>query len=243
MFSAVAFGFATGFHCIGMCGPIALSMGMTKTQALKYQLQNIIYNLGRIVMYALLGAILGIVGKGFEVVGVQRYVTIAVGVMFVLMAIFSFGGKDFATKIPLLNKILLWIKMNLGKFLQRQNLGGRFITGLLNGLLPCGMVYVALTASLAMGGVWQGALYMFLFGVGTVPFMFAVVYFGALLTQGFRQKILKIVPILMLIMGGLFILRGLELGIPYLSPPKKSLRIKPEKLHQIPYMKTHNTHH
>lgn len=226
--SALGLGFATGFHCVGMCGPIALSMGLTKSQALKFQLHNFSYNLGRILMYAFLGAVLGLIGQGFEMAGIQKPLTIAVGGLMMIMAFFSFGGKDFATKIPFVGTILFLIKKNLGRFLQRQNISGRFITGMLNGLLPCGMVYVALTASLASGGVWQGALYMFLFGVGTFPFMFAVVLFGGLLTQNFRNKVLRLMPVLMLILGGLFIIRGLQLGIPYLSPPKESLELKTE---------------
>ncbi|MDY6026264.1 sulfite exporter TauE/SafE family protein [Bergeyella zoohelcum] len=227
--SALGLGFATGFHCVGMCGPIALSMGMTKTQALKFQLHNLSYNFGRISMYALLGAVLGLVGQGFEMAGVQQPLSIGVGIIMMLMAAFSFGGKDFATKIPFINGLLYTVKKNLGKFLQRQNLSGRFITGLLNGLLPCGMVYVALTASLAAGGVWQGVAYMALFGMGTFPFMFAVVLFGGFITQKLRNSVLKLVPMLMFVMGVLFVLRGLDLGIPYLSPPKESLELKTDK--------------
>ena len=88
--SALGLGFATGFHCVGMCGPIALSMGMTKTQALKFQLHNLSYNFGRISMYALLGGVLGLVGQGFEMAGVQQPLSIGVGIIMMLMAAFSF---------------------------------------------------------------------------------------------------------------------------------------------------------
>ncbi|MGA9211939.1 sulfite exporter TauE/SafE family protein [Kaistella sp.] len=223
--SALGLGFASGFHCIGMCGPIALSMGLTKKQATNYYLQNLTYQLGRIVTYALLGAILGIVGKGFEMAGFQQYLTIAVGVLLILMAIFSFGGKDFASKISFLSKFLFKIKMNLGKLLQKADYRSRFSTGILNGFLPCGMVYMALTASLASGGIWQGATFMALFGLGTLPFMFAIVLLGNLMTAAFRIKILKFVPVMMIVLGGLFILRGLEIGIPYISPKKEAMQV------------------
>ncbi|MCC2589373.1 sulfite exporter TauE/SafE family protein [Chryseobacterium sp. MFBS3-17] len=225
LLSALILGFASGFHCIGMCGPIALSMGLTREQALNFQLQNITYNLGRICTYALLGALLGIVGEGFHVAGIQRYLTIGVGLLLMIMAVFSFGGKDFASKIPFLSKFLLSVKMNLGKYLQRPGYSSRFITGLLNGFLPCGMVYMALTASLAAGGIWQGALYMATFGLGTFPFMFAVVFFGSMMSSAFRLKVLKIVPIVMLILGGLFVLRGMELGIPLVSPKEEAMQV------------------
>ena len=223
--SAIGLGFASGFHCIGMCGPIALSMGLTKKQATNYYLQNLTYQFGRIFTYSLLGTLLGIVGQGFEMAGFQQYLTITVGILLILMAIFSFGGNDFASKIPFLSKLLLQVKMNLGKLIQKADYRSRFTTGILNGFLPCGMVYMALTASLAAGGIWQGASFMALFGLGTLPFMFAVVLLGNLMTTAFRIKILKFVPVLMIVLGGLFILRGLEIGIPYISPKKEALKI------------------
>lgn len=225
LFAALALGFASGFHCIGMCGPIALSLGLTKKQATNYYLQNLTYQFGRIVTYAFLGAVLGIVGQGFELAGFQQYLTVGVGVVLIVMALFSFGGKDFASKIPFFSTFLFKIKKNLGKILQKADYRSRFTTGVLNGFLPCGMVYMALTASLAAGGIWQGAVFMALFGFGTLPFMFAVVLAGNLMTAAFRIKILKFVPVMMVVLGGLFVVRGLEMGIPYLSPKKESLQI------------------
>lgn len=225
IFSALALGFASGFHCIGMCGPIALSMGLTKKQASNYYLQNLTYQFGRITTYSFLGAILGIVGQGFRFAGFQSYLTVLVGILLVTMALFSFGGKDFASKIPFLSKFLFRVKMNLGKLLQKADYKSRYLTGILNGFLPCGMVYMALTASLAAGGIVQSAGFMALFGLGTLPFMFAIVLVGNLMTTAFRIKVLKIIPIVMIILGGLFILRGLQLNIPYISPPANSLML------------------
>jgi sulfite exporter TauE/SafE len=181
--------------------------------------------LGRIATYSFLGAILGIIGQGFQMAGFQQYLTIGVGVLLIVMALFSFGGKDFASKIPFLSGLLLKVKINLGKLLQKADYKSRFSTGILNGFLPCGMVYMALTASLAAGGIWQGSFFMALFGLGTLPFMFAVVLVGNLMTQTFRIKILKFVPFMMILLGALFILRGLEIGIPYVSPKKEALQI------------------
>ncbi len=223
--SALGLGFASGFHCIGMCGPIALSLGLSRKQAANFYLQNLTYQFGRIFTYSLLGAILGIVGAGFEMSGFQNILTIIAGILLIVMAVFSFGGKDFASKIPFLSKFLYSVKMNLGKFLQKSDYRSRFLTGIMNGFLPCGMVYMALTASLAAGGIWQSSVFMMLFGLGTLPFMFGIVLAGNLVTQAFRAKVLKIIPILMILLGGLFILRGLELGIPYISPSNSSMHV------------------
>lgn len=223
--SALGLGFASGFHCIGMCGPIALSMGLTRKQATNFYLQNLTYQFGRIVTYAFMGALLGIVGQGFHMAGFQQYLTIVVGILLIVMALFSFGGKDFASKIPFLSKFLFKVKLNLSKLLTKADYKSRFTTGILNGFLPCGMVYMALTASLAAGGVWQGASFMALFGLGTLPFMFAVVLVGNLMTASLRSQVLKVIPVMMIILGGLFVLRGMEIGIPYISPKKEALQI------------------
>lgn len=225
IFAALGLGFATGFHCIGMCGPIALSLGLSKSQQVNFHLQNLTYQFGRIFTYTLLGAVVGIVGEGFHLAGFQQYITVFAGILLIIMALFSFGG-DFASKIPAINNALLSVKINLGKFLQKKDYTSRFLTGVLNGFLPCGMVYMALTASLAAGGIWQSALFMTVFGLGTFPFMFAVVLFGNLINTATRNKILKFVPIFMLVLGGLFILRGLEIGIPYISPKKEALKVE-----------------
>lgn len=236
--AALGLGFASGFHCIGMCGPIALTLGLTRNQALKFQIQNLTYNLGRITTYTILGALLGIFGETFSFAGLQQYLTIFAGICLIVMALFSFGGKDFASKIPLLTRGLQKVKSLLGALLQRSDLKSRYLTGIVNGLLPCGMVYMALTASLAAGGIYQSALFMLLFGLGTFPFMFMVVYAGSLMTQALRIKILKWVPVLMIILGMLFIVRGLELGIPYLSPKKEALEIR----HNDSQMHHHGDH-
>lgn len=105
-----------------------------------------------------------------------------------------------------------------------------FFTGLLNGLLPCGAVYAALTASVAMGSVVGGAIFMFFFGLGTIPLMFAAVIMGNVITLKTRQKVLKLLPFLMIILGILFILRGLDLGIPFISPTSESLQLGNEEI-------------
>ena len=101
---------------------------------------------------------------------------------------------------------------------------------------------MALTASLAAGGVWQGAIFMALFGLGTFPFMFAVVFFGNMMSAAFRIKVLKIIPVMMIILGGLFVLRGLELGIPLVSPKEEAMQVihnDSEKHHQGDHSSCH----
>ncbi len=226
LIAAIILGFTTSFHCIGMCGPIALSLGLSKKQATNYYLQNILYQLGRVFTYTIMGLLLGLLGKSFQLIGFQSYLSIFSGIVLMTMAFFSFGGKDFASKIKPISKILLKIKMKLGKYLQKTDVVSRFTTGVLNGFLPCGMVYAALTAALAANGVVQSALFMMFFGLGTIPFMFAIVLLGDVINLSFRNRVMKIVPIFIFLMGFFFVLRGLNLDIPMLSPSHNHMKIE-----------------
>ena len=205
--------------------PIALSMGLTKQQQTNFYLQNLTYQFGRILTYTVLGAILGIIGEGFEMAGFQQVLTISVGIMLIIMALFSFGGKDFVSRIPFINNALLKVKNQSGPVITESRLQIPFYNRITEWSLPCGMVYMALTASLAAGGVWQGLLLWEFSDLELFHFMFAVVLVGNLMNQALRIKVLKVIPIVMIILGGLFILRGMEIGIPYLSPASEAMGI------------------
>lgn len=224
--TALLLGFTTGFHCIGMCGPIALSLGLSKKQATNYYAQNLLYQLGRVFTYTFMGLALGLLGKSFQLIGLQSYLSVFSGIVLMMMAFFSFGGKDFATHLKPLSKILFQLKLKLGKFMQKTDYSSRFITGILNGFLPCGMVYVALTASLGANGILKSTLFMTFFGLGTLPFMFAIVLIGNVINQGLRNRMMKIIPVFMFLIGVFFVLRGLNLDIPYLSPSHDHMKIE-----------------
>lgn len=192
-------------------------------------MRNLTYQSGRVTTYTLLGALLGIVGFGVSFAGLQNPLSIAVGIMIILMALLpkNLGADNLGVKS--FSKLMYKIKMGLGKFLRRKNYSSLYITGLLNGLLPCGAVYAALTGSMAMGSVGGGAIFMFFFGLGTIPLMFASVLMGNVVSLQTRQRILKFLPYLMILLGILFILRGLNLNIPYISPSGASLEINGEE--------------
>lgn len=223
--ASISLGFATGFHCLGMCGPIALTIGMNRNRQIKYYLSNFSYQLGRITTYVILGIFAGLVGQGFGLALSQRWVSVATGILLILMSISGIkkdGGVNIYIKI--LENILNKIRQRFSQLMQKNSIQSRFGLGLLNGLLPCGMVYVALTSSIGTGNWSSAALFMFFFGLGTFPFMFCMVMFGSFMTQTLRVKILKGMPFVMSILGILFILRGMDLDIPYLSPPQDALQ-------------------
>lgn len=222
---AITIGLTSSLHCVGMCGPIALSLGLDAENKFKFTFRNLTYQFGRITTYTILGALLGIVGESFSFVGLQSYLSIFIGVLMIIMVMIPKFYENGATSLKPINKIMLKVKMLLGKYLIKKNTKSLYIVGLLNGLLPCGTVYASLTAAIAMGSVLKSSLFMLFFGLGTLPLMFATVLFGNFLSVSQREKILKILPIITIILGVLFILRGLELNIPYISPSPESLQL------------------
>jgi sulfite exporter TauE/SafE len=208
-----------------MCGPIALSLGLESQNKLKFTLRNLTYQLGRVTTYTILGAILGLIGESFSFVGLQNYLSILIGVLMIIMVMIPKFYENGATQLLPINALMVKVKLSLGKFLIKKDSSSLYIVGVLNGLLPCGMVYASLTAAIGLGSVYKSALFMFFFGLGTLPLMFATVLFGNFLSVKQRQTILKILPIITLILGVLFILRGLELNIPFISPAKEALQL------------------
>lgn len=229
LIAALGLGLASSLHCVGMCGPIAFSLGLNPDNKVDFAFRNFTYQFGRITTYSILGTILGVLGKGISFAGLQQPLSIAVGVLMILMVAMpkNLGTTNFGFK-PLTN-IMFKVKQGLGKFIRKKSYSSLYITGLLNGLLPCGPVYAALTGSIAMGSILGGASFMFMFGLGTVPLMFATVFMGNFVSLSVRQKILKIYPVFMIILGLLFILRGLDLGIPFISPTQEALQIEAEE--------------
>ena len=222
LYTALSLGLLGGFHCIGMCGPIAFSIGLDATNKFKFYSQNILYQLGRITTYSLLGGIVGIVGKSFNIAGYQKYISIFAGILLILMVLLPGKTTEIGDNFKPMNKI----KIFLGRFLKRKDNTSRYLTGVLNGFLPCGAVYVALTSSIASGGIIQGMMFMSMFGLGTFPFMFITTLTGKFIGAKIRFKILKIFPYFIVLIGILFILRGLGLGIHLVSPSNQALKLE-----------------
>jgi uncharacterized protein len=215
LWTALVLGFLGSFHCIGMCGPIALAVGGKNGQT--FLQKKIIYNLGRSLTYAMLGFLIGSLGFSLSLAGVQQGVSIAMGLLVVIFSI-SYKKADKFLTIPALSGIVNWIKSLLGKYLRSGSRLAFFSTGLVNGLLPCGMVYMALVVALGMQSPFLGAVYMFFFGMGTIPMLLGLMVSGSLLPAVRRQQFQKAIPYLGMLIGILMVFRGLGLGIPGLSP-------------------------
>ncbi len=208
-----------------MCGPIAFALPVDRTSKPKMIFQTILYHLGRLFSYALIGLIFGLVGKGLYLAGFQQRLSILVGVLMIVMVLIPvhiFNKYNFSKP---LYKFIGYVKSQLGYYLKRKTNKTFFYIGFFNGFLPCGLVYMAVVGSIAASSSLNGALYMFLFGLGTVPMMSVAVLVGNFLKGSIRNKIQKAIPVFVVIIGLLFILRGLGLGIAYISPSDAKLQI------------------
>jgi sulfite exporter TauE/SafE len=226
LYSAFILGLICSLHCIGMCGPIAMMLPVDHQNEAKKVTQIVTYHFGRLTAYATIGLIFGLMGRGFFLAGLQQKMSIFIGVVMIIAVLIPekmFAKYNFSKPVF---KVISKIKSNLGSQFKNRSYKSLFTIGLLNGFLPCGMVYVALFGAIAMQSAGFGVLYMLLFGLGTIPLMTVVVYVHSLLKLPFRNKIQKAIPYVAIIIGVLFILRGLGLGIPYVSPSNMSLFVQ-----------------
>lgn len=218
--AAFSIGLLGSFHCIGMCGAIALSLPIKEGNSIHQIWGGLCYNLGRVITYALLGLILGLVGRGISLAGFQQFLSILIGISLIGYLVAPQLIKKILSNTPSSHwaQMQLKIRNTMGRLFQNPSLFALLGIGMLNGLLPCGLVYVAIAGALATGHELGGAIYMASFGLGTLPLMLLATQFRGIISISIRNKMRKAVPIFVGIMGVLFIIRGLSLGIPYFSP-------------------------
>ncbi len=239
--SALILGLGGSFHCIGMCGPIAFVLPVDRTNKWHAGMQSLLYHLGRLTTYSIIGFLFGLIGKGLYLAGFQQRISIIMGVIMILAVVFP---TNYFTKFGFtkpLYKLVGKLKKALGNSLQKKSNTALFVIGLLNGFLPCGLVYMALIGSVAMGDPLSGALYMFIFGLGTSPLLTGAILAGNFLSLSIRNKINKLIPYFVVLVGILFILRGLALGIPFISPPNVKLQIDKNAKSCIPATNNNTT--
>lgn len=212
---ALLMGLTGSLHCAGMCGPIMLFLPFHHFTGGRKVLAMGLYHLARITVYALMAFIVYSFRDAFNPV-LQQYISIGLGSLFLFAGIVSF--------IPMNNRIhikLPWtdfVKQHLGRFIGSPALSSIAMSGLLNGLLPCGLVYMMLSATLVLHTPLEAVMFAYLFGMGTLPILIAIVFFKSKLNFNKGMAFKKLTPLIVFSFGCLFLLRGLNLGIPYLSP-------------------------
>lgn len=226
IYSALILGLISSLHCVGMCGPIAMMLPVDRSNEAKRVMKIITYHLGRISSYSILGLFFGLLGRGLFLAGFQQKMSVLVGILMIVVVLVPekvFAQLNFSKPVF---RLISQVKSSLGQQFKKKTYSAIFVIGLLNGFLPCGLVYVALFGAIAMQEVPMSIAYMTLYGVGTVPMMSLVVYVSNVLTLPVRNKIQKIIPIMVVGVGVLFVLRGMGLDIPFISPSNMSLFVQ-----------------
>ncbi len=218
LWSAFILGLLGSFHCVGMCGPIAFMLPVDRSNSVKKISQITTYHIGRLLAYSTIGLIFGLIGKNLYIFGLQQQLSICIGVLMIVVVLLPYKTFSKYNLSKPLHKIISKVKNELGNALKKKTADTFLTIGFLNGFLPCGLVYMAVFGSLVSSTITQGAMYMALFGLGTVPLMTSAIYLGKFLNTTIKQRIQKAIPVFVVIIGVLFILRGLGLGIPYISP-------------------------
>jgi hypothetical protein len=211
-----ALGFVGSMHCIGMCGPIAIALPVGPGRG--FVTGRLLYNAGRVVTYVGLGALVGTLGGAFAMAGAQQGVSIAVGGLMLFAVILPSLTRRLSSRLPAARRIQDLLRARLLPLFTQRSLSALFGFGLLNGPLPCGFVNVALGPAMTLGGVERGMVFLAGFGIGTIPAMFAISVAGKQLQAGAKRFLGLALPLFTALLALLLILRGLNLGIPYVSP-------------------------
>ncbi len=214
IWTAFVLGLIGSLHCAGMCGPLALALPVVGNTRLSFTASRLLYNAGRLLTYCVIGALFGVVGRSLSLAGLQRWLSLGAGVLILVGLVLS---TRTATKLPAWQTVA-FLKRTFGSLLRRRTFASLLLLGAINGLLPCGLVYVAAAGATATGGVSSGIAYMVAFGLGTLPVMLGLGLAGKRLQLTFRFRLQKLIPISVAALALLLVIRGMALGIPYLSP-------------------------
>lgn len=212
--AAFLLGLAGSLHCAGMCGPLALALPHPGRGMAGFVGGRLLYQLGRVLTYAGLGAAAGALGHSLSMAGVQRWVSLAAGAL----VLSGLAAATWAAPAAWVGRWTLQVKGWLGWGLRRRTIGSLCVLGMVNGLLPCGLVYAAAALAATAGGAVAGVGTMVAFGLGTVPVMLGLGLGGRALPVAWRLRLSALTPATLGVVGLLLVLRGLALGIPYLSP-------------------------
>ncbi|HHB78172.1 MAG TPA: sulfite exporter TauE/SafE family protein [Saprospiraceae bacterium] len=217
--AALLIGLTGSLHCAGMCSPIALMIPISKERKIASFLTLTVYNIGRTITYVLLGFLVGFFAKGMDLTGLQNYFSIFMGVFLVIVFLFSINVEGWLANLSFYRKVnqfiskgMKWAYQSSERGHQKNPFLSALTIGLANGLLPCGLVYLAIAGALTTAGPKEGMIFMAFFGLGTFPMMTFIPIFVKSAGQKFRFQARQYIPYLLLLMAAMFIYRGMEMG-------------------------------
>lgn len=218
LYAAFTMGLVGSMHCLGMCGPIAMALPVRTRHAGLKLMKYLLYNTGRVFTYSVIGFLAGLIGSFFVFAGLQQILSITAGLLIILSVVIVYQPFQqpgiIRMTLPLRNKI----KQASTYFFQRSNGYNLLVLGMLNGLLPCGMIYAALIGAMSAGDTLSGGLFMMSFGLGTVPLMLMISIVGNILSYKWKYWLNKLNPIVACAVGALLILRGVHVHFPAFIP-------------------------
>lgn len=226
LITPLTIGIVGSLHCMGMCGPIVVALPLKNQNLFTKILGAILYNSGRVATYGVLGLLFGLLGRGIHMAGFQQWTSIILGIVMIVSVLFPFVFREKITVGNLLAGMAARLISRLKKLFASRSYRSLLLIGLLNGLLPCGLVYVAIAGAISSGSVVSGSLFMVLFGLGTIPLLLLAALASDAIGQRIRTKMQRAVPYFVFFLGVLFILRGMSLGIPFISPTAEKLAPK-----------------
>jgi len=221
LITALVLGLMGSFHCAGMCGPIALSLPLQGNSILQKIFGGLLYNVGKTTMYGIMGLLFGLVGQGFVFIGFQQWISIIMGSLMILSVLLP--TLFHKIHVPFASSFSQKVRSRLQNLFTIKSKFSLFLLGTLNALLPCGLVYMAIAGSIGTGNALEGMLFMVVFGLGTIPMLLFISVAGNMVSSKIRVAIQKRIPIVVVIIGLFFVLRGLSLGIPYISPSTEKM--------------------
>ncbi len=209
---ALSIGLAGSLHCIGMCGPLVAALHVGGRLHMK---RSLIYHSGRILGYALFGALMGLIGYSMRLVITQEWLAVVAGSLLLLTFLWPTTIQRLPARWgqPMRNLRQQWMQ-----WWHTGHPGIVLGMGLLNAFLPCGLVYSALAASIITASPWMGALFMALFGLANTPALFFSSHIIRALQERFGQRHKRQIQIVLMAFALLIVLRGAGLGIPMVSP-------------------------
>lgn len=216
--AALMMGLVGSLHCAGMCGPLVLALPDAGPGTLRGILGGMSYASGKLLTYTLMGLVAGFIGSGVAMAGYQQVLSVAVGALLLIAILLPKWMTGWLFSTPGHGRWYGYFSKAFGALVRRRSAGSLAALGGINGLLPCGLVFVALGAAMATADPLDSALYMAFFGVGTAPMLVGIYSARHLVAPAVRQKAVKFVPLALAIVAVLIMARGLSLGIPYVSP-------------------------
>lgn len=226
--SGFLLGFLGSFHCAGMCGPLVFMLPKNSESPGAIFAGRFIYNSGRVVTYIAIGLLFGLFGMALALKGFQRELSVLTGVLIVVTVLFTAGKKERVKAYSVSAAYTNPIRNTLKKLFSTKTYFSLFLIGILNGLLPCGFVYLAVAGATSTGSVGGGMLYMALFGLGTFPVMMTLSLAANFLGIKFRKIFTKISPLIAIALAVFLIYRGTDMKMEDCSTPHRVSQINCE---------------